>query len=175
MFANLAGSSGTDHGVPLFMIFLALVADLLPTDSGRRIKQVLRRLASEWGVSGELERSAYRAAQRVGGRGDRKSALLIQIDPHPIRSETYTVKHWYGWSDEPGVLDKRGEQVVGWAGLERGPRHRADRGGGLAGRRPAGPDRVHPAVLVAQYAGRAVAQGGRPGYPAVPALCRGGG
>lgn len=118
MFANLAGSSGTDHGVPLFMIFLELVADLLPTDPGRRIKQLLRRLASEWGVSGELERCVYRSAQRVGGRGDRDSALLILIDPHPIRPETYTVKHWYGWSDEPGILDKRGEQVVGWAGLE---------------------------------------------------------
>ncbi len=118
MFANLAGSSGTDHGVPLFMIFLELAADLLSTESGRRIKQLLRRLASEWGVSGDLERCVYRAAQRVGGRGDRNSALLILIDPHPIRPGTYTVKHWYGWSEQPGVLDKRGEQVVGWAGLE---------------------------------------------------------
>jgi hypothetical protein len=117
LFAYLAGSNANDQGVPLYMIFLRLVADQLESSLGRPLKRLLSQLASEWNITGSFQRVFFERSRDVGG-GDQNAALLILIDPHRMMADTYTVTHWYGWSADRGTLVKGGDQVVARDGLE---------------------------------------------------------
>jgi hypothetical protein len=120
LFAYLAGSNGDDQGVPLFMIFLWMVADQLETRQGRPLKKLLFNLASEWNITGPFQRVSFE--RRQIGNGDQNAALLILIDPHPLIPETFTVMYWYGWDADPAVLVKGGDQVVERPGLQEAVR-----------------------------------------------------
>lgn len=117
LFAHLAGSNSDDQGVPLFMIFLRLVADQLETKIGRPLKYLLSQLAFDWDITGDFQRVFFERVRLVGS-GDHNAALLILIDRHPLLPDTYTVMHWYGWNPDRAVLVKGGDQVVGHQALE---------------------------------------------------------
>ncbi|WP_285474716.1 hypothetical protein [Actinoplanes sp. NBRC 101535] len=108
LFAHLAGSNSGEQGVPLFMIFLWMVADQIETRYARPLKHLLAQLATEWNITGPFLRLALERIRTVGSTA-RHATLLILIDPHETDALTYTVRHWYGWDADPGVLVHRGD------------------------------------------------------------------
>ena len=111
LFAYLAGSNADEQGVPLFMIFLAMVAYQVETRLNRPLRALLTRLASDWNITSSFQRASLQRLRAIGSY-EQNAALLILIDPHPLNAEIYTVMHWYGWSEDRDVLVKGGDQIV---------------------------------------------------------------
>jgi hypothetical protein len=123
LFAYLAGSNGDDQGVPLFMIFLHMVAYQVESRLNRPLRTLLNRLASDWDITGSFQRAALRHLRAIGSGERVAAALLILIDPHPMVPDTYTVTHWYGWRDDRAVLVNGGDRVVPRDRLESAVQH----------------------------------------------------
>jgi hypothetical protein len=117
LFAFLATSNSDEQGAPSFMTFLWLVADQLDGRSGRPLRELLRRMASEWNITDTFQRVS--AARRLEvGRSGENAALLILIEPHPLKDGLYTVMHWYGWAADRRLLIKGTDLEVRYDALQ---------------------------------------------------------
>jgi hypothetical protein len=97
IFTYLA-SLGGDESVPLFMIFLRLVADQLEVERARPLKRVLDRLAGDWDITEAFQRATW-----VHGRaptGSSRPRLQILIEPYPLEPGAFTVTYWSQWDPE---------------------------------------------------------------------------
>jgi hypothetical protein len=117
LFAFLATSNSDEQGAPHFMTFLWLVADQLDGRSGRPLRDLLRRMASDWNITDTFQRVSA-ARRREVGRGGENAALLILIEPHPLKDGQYTVMHWYGWTTDRRRLIRGTDYEVEYAALE---------------------------------------------------------
>jgi hypothetical protein len=117
LFAFLATSNSDVQGAPHFMTFLWLVADQLDRRSGRPLLDLLRRMASDWNITETFQRVSA-ARRREVGRSGENAALLILIEPHPLKDGLYTVVHWYGWTADRRLLIRGTDHEVGYDALQ---------------------------------------------------------
>lgn len=92
LFAHLA--SANSHGeVPPWLPLLDRVATVVPQASLDRLRELVARLAKDWGVADQVEESASSPPPPVG-----TAYLLIQFEKYGGDDDTYIMSHWYQWA-----------------------------------------------------------------------------
>lgn len=114
VFAHLVGLNGGTDRVPPCMLFLWLVADLLPGSKAVALQGILARLVQKWDIAGAFQRACSGLTRTtVGRRWD--PTLLIAIDFD--RPGFFSVISWTQWASDQQF--KRGrDRIAPKAGLE---------------------------------------------------------
>lgn len=109
-FVHLVGLNGPAGPIPPWMAFLEVVRDHLDSDTGARVRELVRSLAREWGGTADLERvRAWYEAQTP--RPTKAGVLTLVLAPDltdPDSFSLYSVQRW----DDDASAPVRDEEVV---------------------------------------------------------------
>lgn len=96
IFVYLAGLNAGADALPPSMIFLDLLADIMPGDVGQEIRLRNRRRASSWGLTPALNTArSHRESQPASPVTS--AYLVIQLEADGVDEEQYVLSHWHQW------------------------------------------------------------------------------
>ncbi|GAB3932293.1 hypothetical protein GCM10027614_01170 [Micromonospora vulcania] len=92
LFAHL--TSANSHGeVPPWLPLLDRLSTAVPPASLPRLRELCARLATDWGVAGQLDAAPQSPPAPTG-----TAYLVIQFEKYGGDDDTYIMSHWYQWA-----------------------------------------------------------------------------
>lgn len=108
-FVHLVGQNSLPQQLTPWMTFLELVRDRLEAEAGETVRRLIRRIAGDWGVTGDLEevRADYQSYTQPVLRA---GVLTIVVSPDPMDPDSFTLHSIQRWDDD-GAVPVRGEEI----------------------------------------------------------------